>query len=121
VYADPGRITQVWVNLLSNACKYTPHGGRIKVWAERYAPGGSDGERWVVCAVKDTGIGIAAPDQDRVFEPFYRVRDPEASSETGTGLGLSISRSIVALHGGHMWLESRPKEGSTFFFTLPVA
>jgi len=121
-YADPARVMQVWTNLLSNAIKYTPRGGRIQIQASRYD---SDREavdiRWILCAVEDNGIGIAAEDQDRVFEQFYRIRNPQTSEEPGTGLGLSITQSIVELHGGHIWFESASGKGSTFYFTLPVS
>ena len=66
------------------------------------------------------GVGIDAVDQERIFEQFYRVQRAETDNEPGTGLGLSITRSIVELHGGHIWLESEPGQGSTFFFTLPA-
>jgi signal transduction histidine kinase len=121
-YADPARVMQVWTNLLSNAIKYTPRGGRIQIRANRHD---SDREaadtQWILCAVEDNGIGIAAKDQDRVFEQFYRVRNPQTNEEPGTGLGLSITQSIVELHGGHIWFESAPGKGSTFYFTLPVS
>jgi len=123
VNADPDRIAQVWTNLLSNAYKYTPPGGSIKAWAQRHSNvEADDGDaQWVLCAVRDTGVGIAPEDQGRVFEQFFRVRRPETAQEPGSGLGLPIARSIVELHGGHMWLESELGAGSTFYFTLPVA
>lgn len=120
VEADPVRIVQVWVNLLSNAFKYTPRGGRIKVWAREHSSRESkdNDDRWILCAVQDNGVGIEAKDQERIFEQFYRVNHPETKAEQGTGLGLSITRSIVELHGGHIWVESMPGRGSTFYFTL---
>lgn len=123
VYVDPARIIEVWINLLSNACKYTPRGGRIRAWAQEYdnaAADPTDG-RWILCAVEDNGVGIAPEDQERVFEQFYRVERPDTDGEEGTGLGLSISRSIVELHGGRIWVESESGKGSTFLFTLPIA
>jgi len=121
-YADPARVMQVWTNLVSNAIKYTPRGGRIQIRANRYD---SDREaataQWILCAVEDNGVGIAPEDQDRVFEQFYRVRNLQTNEEPGTGLGLSITQSIVELHGGHVWFESTPSKGSTFFFTLPTS
>ncbi|MBN1936562.1 MAG: GAF domain-containing protein [Anaerolineae bacterium] len=121
VQADPGWITQVLVNLLSNAYKYTPDGGQIKVWAQRR--GGSDSAegQWVMCAVADSGVGLREEDRERLFQQFFRVRDQKMQKETGTGLGLSITRSIVELHGGRIWVESTYGQGSTFYFTLPIA
>lgn len=121
VRVDPGRIAQVWVNLLSNACKYTAPEGQIRVWAKAQGSTVTGDGGWVLCAVEDTGVGIAAQDQERLFEPFYRVRSAETHAEPGTGLGLSICAGIVELHGGRIWLDSTPGKGSTFYFTLPVA
>jgi signal transduction histidine kinase len=121
-YADSARLMQVWTNLLSNAIKYTPRGGRIQIRANRHS---SDREaadtQWILCSIEDNGIGIALEDQDRVFEQFYRARNPQTSDEPGTGLGLSITQSIIELHGGHIWFESNPGKGSTFYFTLPAS
>jgi len=119
VQVDPGWIGQVLVNLLSNACKYTPNGGRIRVWAQPRSEA-SNG-RWVMCAVTDNGIGLHEADRERLFQQFFRVRDPRMQKETGTGLGLAITRSIIELHGGRIWVESTYGEGSTFYFTLPQA
>ncbi len=121
VYADRTRIMQVLINLLSNAYKYTPSGGRIRVWAQvRAGPDFEEGE-WVVCAVEDSGVGIQPKDMARIFQQFYRIRDERTANEPGTGLGLYITRRIVELHGGRIWVESTYGQGSTFFFTLPVA
>ena len=113
VRADQRKIKQVLLNLLSNAVKFTPEGGRIEVGAERL-----DGvvEVWV----RDTGIGIAADDQEAVFEEFRQVGTDYAKKHEGTGLGLTLSRKFVELHGGHIAVKSRVGEGSTFTFTLPV-
>jgi two-component system phosphate regulon sensor histidine kinase PhoR len=123
VNADPDQVARVWTNLLSNAYTYTPFGGLIRLWAQPHASteAEKDAARWVVCAVQDTGVGIDLTDQDRVFEPFYRVRRPETAEEPGSGLGLPIARGIVELHGGHIWLDSELNSGSTFYFTLPFA
>ncbi|MGH2499393.1 MAG: GAF domain-containing protein [Candidatus Limnocylindria bacterium] len=113
VQADERKLKQVIVNLLSNAVKFTPDGGRVHVTVEP-----RDGE--VRLAVRDTGIGIAAADQERIFEEFRQAgRDPERSRE-GTGLGLTLSKRIIELHGGRIWVESAPGAGSTFTFALPV-
>jgi signal transduction histidine kinase len=114
VRGDQRKIKQVLVNLLSNAVKFTPEGGRIEVRAERV-----DGH--VEVSVIDTGIGIASDDHDAVFEEFRQVGTDYAKKHEGTGLGLALSRKFVELHGGRIWLKSRPGEGSTFTFTIKVA
>jgi len=114
VRGDQRKIKQVLVNLLSNAVKFTPEGGRIEVRAERV-----DGHAEV--SVIDTGIGIASEDHDAVFEEFRQVGTDYAKKHEGTGLGLALSRKFVELHGGRIWLKSRPGEGSTFTFTIPGA
>jgi signal transduction histidine kinase len=111
VHADRDRMDQVVGNLIGNAVRFTPEGGRIRVAAER------DGEG-VRISVADTGAGIDAADLPRVFDRFWQA---QRSREGGAGLGLAIARGIVAAHGGEMWVESEQGGGSTFFFTLPVA
>jgi DNA-binding response OmpR family regulator/anti-sigma regulatory factor (Ser/Thr protein kinase) len=104
----------VVANLLSNAVKFTPEGGRIDVGARRV---GSELE----VSVADTGIGIAASDQDAIFDAFQQISTRTAPAQEGTGLGLTLSRQLVSLHGGTMSIESEVGVGSTFRFTLPVA
>lgn len=111
VIADEVRVRQVLLNLLSNACKFT-HTGEVALGAR------ADSVE-VTIWVRDTGIGIAAADQERIFNYFERVDGDDARLYTGTGLGLAISRWLVELHGGRIWLESELGKGSTFFFTLP--
>ena len=111
VWADEIKLKQVVVNLVTNAVKFTPVGGTVSVDARVV------GEEAVV-TVRDTGIGIAEEDQDRIFEAFQRG-DRRASTE-GTGLGLTLSRRFVELHGGRMWVESAVGLGSTFAFAIPV-
>ena len=115
VRADERKIRQVIFNLLSNAVKFTPSGGRIDVSAHRH-----DGV--VEIAVTDTGVGIAAADQERIFEEFQQARGPADAigGSEGTGLGLALSKRFVELHGGRLWVQSELGAGSTFRFTLPA-
>ncbi|RME31275.1 MAG: sensor histidine kinase, partial [Thermoflexia bacterium] len=113
VAADRTRLVQILTNLLSNAYKYTPEGGRIRVTAEP-----ADG--CVRFSVSDTGIGIAPEDQERLFTKFFRSQNPVVRSVPGTGLGLAITKNLVELQGGQIWVESQPGAGSTFTFTLPI-
>lgn len=111
VVADEGRIRQVLLNLVSNACKFTSV-GEIAIGARADAD-------IVTLWVRDTGIGIAEIDQTRIFNQFEQVENHDAKQHTGTGLGLSICRWLVELHGGTMWLQSELGKGSIFYFTLP--
>ena len=115
VLADAKRLEQVLVNLLHNAIKYTAAGGSIQV---RAAPGG-DPPIEITFAVADTGVGIPPEDLARIFERFYKA--DRARTGGGTGLGLAIARHMVNAHGGQIWAESQPGEGSTFYFTIPTA
>jgi signal transduction histidine kinase len=107
---DPARILQVLVNLLGNAIKFTPAGGKVTVRLERLRDD-------IHIAVSDTGAGIPTDKLEVVFDRFVQV---DASDRRGVGLGLYISRCIVNGHGGRIWAESRPGVGSTFHFTLPL-
>jgi len=109
---DERKVKQALLNLLSNALKFTPEGGRIDVGASLH-----DGVAEV--SVADTGIGIAPPDQDAVFEEFRQVGTADKKAE-GTGLGLALSRKFIELHGGRIWVKSQMGTGSTFTFTLPL-
>jgi signal transduction histidine kinase/ActR/RegA family two-component response regulator len=113
VLGDRKRLLQVVTNLASNACRYTPEGGRITL-----ALSSSDGA--VRVDVRDTGIGIAPADQGKVFQRFYRVNNPMVNAVSGTGLGLPIAKMLVEMHGGKMWVESAMGKGSAFTFVLPV-
>ena len=110
VEADERKVRQIVLNLLSNAVKFTPRGGRVNVAA--VAANG----RYEV-SVRDTGVGIAPDDQERIFDEFTRA---DGTTEEGTGLGLALARRFVELHGGRIWVESAIGRGSTFRFTLPV-
>lgn len=111
VLADATRLEQVIVNLLHNAIKFTPSGGRIRLSAKT-----QDG--MVVFAVQDSGVGIAADDLPRIFERFFKA--DRARSSGGTGLGLAIARHLVEAHGGKIWAESIEGHGSTFYFCIPT-
>jgi signal transduction histidine kinase len=108
---DPDRVLQVLANLLGNALKFTPAGGKVVVRLERM------GDEHAF-AVIDTGIGIAEDKLEHIFERFLQV---DATDRRGLGLGLYISKCIVQGHGGRIWAESRLGEGSAFHFTLPIA
>jgi len=114
VHVDEARVRQVLLNLLRNASKFTPDGGKLEVKAVR------EGD-WCQVSVIDNGIGIKKEDQERIFEPFYRVDDSGARERGGTGLGLTIARQIVEMHRGQIWVESEYGKGSRFIFTLPLA
>jgi heavy metal sensor kinase len=114
VVGDEGRLRQVVINLLDNALKYTPEGGRVGVGVE--TKGGN-----ALVTVRDTGIGIPAEHLPHVFERFYRVDKARSREQGGTGLGLSISKSIVTAHGGGIELTSAPGEGTTCVIALPLA
>jgi signal transduction histidine kinase len=111
VFADEDKIDQVWMNLVSNAIKYTER-GRIEASV-------SDRGSHVECSVLDTGPGIEEKDMGRLFEKFQRLKTQDHPKVEGTGLGLAITKGIVTAHGGKIWAESRPGGGSKFIFTLP--
>ncbi len=113
VRADRNRVVQILTNLLSNAYKYTPEEGHIRVTVQ---PNGG----FVACSVSDTGIGIAPEEQERLFTKFFRSQHPVVRNVPGTGLGLVITKSLVELQGGQIWVQSELGKGSTFTFTLPV-
>jgi len=112
IHADERKVKQVLLNLLSNALKFTPEGGRIDVQANVR-------NNAAKVSVTDTGVGIAPEDQEAVFEEFRQVGTAAKKME-GTGLGLAISRKFIELHGGRIWVESQLGSGSTFAFTLPL-
>jgi signal transduction histidine kinase len=122
VRGDRTRLVQVLTNLVSNAHKYTPEGGRITVRVQPRSNGHGVEEQGdaVVCSVTDNGIGMSPEDQERLFTKYFRADHPGVHSESGTGLGLVITKSLVELHGGEIWVESELGKGSTFSFTIPV-
>jgi len=123
VWADRIRVSQVLTNLVSNAHKYTPEGGKILVGAEATAnKWDSEGAKRVVHLwVKDDGIGISPEDQAKIFQRFFRSDDSKAREAPGTGLGLNITKSLVEMQGGRIWFDSEFRKGTTFHFTIPIA
>ncbi len=137
VIGDRARLIQVLTNLISNAYKYTPAGGHVTITVThskdiqppgthppRQLPGGKpevlNPTGYLVCAVKDSGVGIAPEDKAKLFTKFFRSGDPLVREQPGTGLGLSITRSLVELQQGAIWVESEVGVGSTFAFSVPV-
>jgi two-component system sensor histidine kinase BaeS len=114
VLADSDRITQVLLNLLDNARRHTPDGGSITIKA--YSK-----ENMLYTQIRDTGIGIDSADLPHIFERFYRADRSRAGATGGSGLGLSIVKMIITAHGGAIWAESNPGQGTTVTFTLPLA
>jgi PAS domain S-box-containing protein len=111
---DRERCLRVLSNLIGNAIQFTPEGGRVRIRAEA-----ADGMYRI--SVADNGIGIAAEDAGRLFEPYWQGRRSLGGRHGGSGLGLAIAKGIVEAHGGSIWFQSEPGEGTTFFFTVPHA
>jgi signal transduction histidine kinase len=114
VLVVPMLLREALSNLISNAVKYTPEAGEIRVWAE---PGREP--HTLVVGVRDTGIGLSDEDQARLFTKFFRSSDPRVQRERGTGLGLALTRALVSRNGGKISVESEPNKGTTFRLTLP--
>jgi signal transduction histidine kinase/DNA-binding response OmpR family regulator len=111
--ADPAKLKQMLLNLVSNAIKFTPNGGRVTIHARQTAS-------WIEIAISDTGIGIAQSDLGRLFTEFQQLDAGPGREQEGTGLGLSLTKRFAELHGGHVLVRSVPGEGSTFILQLPV-
>jgi signal transduction histidine kinase len=114
VHADYERTRTVLENLISNAVKYSPDGGIIRIM------GRVDGDHAII-SVSDQGIGIPLEEQSKLFRRFYRADNRLRRETQGAGLGLFLSRAIVEAQGGRIWVESQPGRGSRFSFTLPLA
>jgi signal transduction histidine kinase len=110
VYADRNRLHDIFVNLLSNAFKFTPEEGTVSIIARQKSGN-------ILHEIRDTGMGIPEDKLPKIFEEFYQI---EGGKYGGTGLGLSITKRMIEAHGGSIWVESSPGSGSAFFFTLPV-
>jgi two-component system sensor histidine kinase BaeS len=115
VLIDKDRIRQVLHNLVDNALRYTPAGGKIKIGAAYTTPG------WVTVSVSDTGAGISGKDLPHIFDHFYKADRSRHRGHSGAGIGLAMVKRVVELHGGTVWVKSRKGKGTTFYFTLPVA
>ena len=112
VNADYSRIKQVVDNLVTNAVKFTPKGGKITISAR-------ENEGKLIVEVKDTGVGLTEDELEKVFEPYYH-KEQKNNNFSGLGLGLSLCKKFVELHGGEIWAASTPGKGSSFSFSLPV-
>ncbi len=112
VMADEGKLHRVVSNLISNAIKFTPRGGRVALRVTQYP-------KYTEVSVTDTGEGIPLEEQDRIFEKFYQVEKRRLGRKAGTGLGLPLCKKVVEAHGGTIWVESTPGQGSRFAFTIP--
>lgn len=114
INADRGKLTQVMVNLLSNSIKFTEEGSiTCRVIQDKE-------NNQVIVSITDTGGGISIDEQESIFEKFTQAGEQDGSKQKGTGLGLPICKQIIELHGGQIWVESEPGQGSTFSFSLPV-
>jgi PAS domain S-box-containing protein len=113
IQADRDKLVLALHNLVGNAMKYTPDGGRVTVAVHEV-------EGKVTVDVSDTGIGIREEEQERVFERFYRAKDPRVAKSTGSGLGLALTREVARLHGGDVTVQSELDKGSTFTMTVPI-
>ncbi|MDQ0798908.1 ATP-binding protein [Arthrobacter sp. SLBN-112] len=118
ILADEVQLQQVFTNLVSNAIKFTPSGGRIEVGSESHA--GADGSKWATVRIADTGIGISSDEINHVFTRFYRASNAMNGAIPGTGLGLAISKDIVDRHGGRIDVASTLGAGTTVTVSLPV-
>lgn len=112
---DETRACQILRNIVSNAHKYTPPNGRIRIHL-----GWSDRPYELLVTISDTGVGIPVEDQPMLFSRFFRARNAAQTGAAGTGLGLHITRLLVELHGGRIWFESRVHEGTTFYITFAI-
>jgi CheY-like chemotaxis protein len=120
LYADPRKLKQVIVNLLSNAVKFTPSGGKVSLSGEFWPPINAGEEAFVAIRVRDSGIGISADDQKKLFQSFSQVDGSLSRRHEGTGLGLALSKRLIELHGGNIEVESTLGHGSVFSVVVPM-
>jgi signal transduction histidine kinase len=116
LYVDPRRLKQIFTNLIDNALKFTPKDGRVSVRAGVFA----EDRDFVRVSVVDTGCGIGPGDAERIFNRLYQVENSLDSNRNGLGLGLHITKELVVRHGGRIWAEGKPGEGTTFHVILPI-
>jgi signal transduction histidine kinase len=114
VKADRRYLGQILSNLLTNASNFTPPGGKIRISA--WQEGGK-----AIIQVSDNGIGIPPEEHERIFEPYYQVKQSGEGKRSGSGLGLAIAKLLIELHNGRIWLESTVGQGSRFYFSIPKA
>jgi signal transduction histidine kinase len=113
IHGDRAHLRRLLLNLIDNAIKYTPAGGRVTLTLQREGP-------WSALHVADTGIGLTREELEQIFQRFYRAPAAVDQGKEGSGLGLCIARSIAEAHGGHIQVESAPQQGSTFSVFLPL-
>lgn len=114
VWADRDKVTQVLMNLIGNAVKFTPQDGKVIIAIEK------NGNDYIQISIADNGPGIRPEEADKIFSKFYQVANVDKQKPQGSGLGLAISKALVEMHGGKIWVESKLGRGSTFYFTLPA-
>ncbi len=112
VFADGQKIRHVIYNLIDNAVKFNINGGIIRIYCKR------KGNNAVFC-ISDTGVGIPETEHSKIFEPFYQIDSSPSRLYSGTGMGLAVVKRFVEIHGGRVWVDSKPGEGSSFYFTIP--
>jgi signal transduction histidine kinase len=113
-WADRDKITQVLVNIVGNAVKFTPANGKVTITVEQPE------QKSVTVSVRDTGPGIPEDEADKIFDKFYQVARVNKEKTKGAGLGLAISKALIEMHGGNLWIESEVGKGSVFSFTVPA-
>ncbi len=121
VYGDREKIEQILTNLIGNAIKFTPEGGKVLIIARAFLEDESRSKKMVSISIQDNGIGIPKEHLGQIFEKFYQVEGSLHRSTGGTGLGLAITKGLVEAHQGKIWVESELGKGSTFTFTLPIS
>ena len=114
-WADRDKVTQVLTNLVTNAVKFTPNGGKVRIFLEPVESG-----YWLQVGVSDNGPGIPPEEAGRIFDEFYQIGQPGREKAKGVGLGLAICKKLIDMHGGQIRVESTPGAGSTFYFTVPA-